>query len=394
MPGVALPAGARSLSFGATGPVGDLDLSAFIRQPDGRDVATPLTLDGANLVADLDSPLPAGSVLFAITLTENNFANTRRQHRVGEGGNDAEALVGHVELSGVDFTGWSSDAGDAGKVIAGPGRIAVDYALTGNRIVLRPATPAPLPLPVFTDPGTAAAASGGLLTLDLGGGADVTARVVGVLPRFPTVGPSFVVASARGLADALDADAPGTGSVDELWLRSSDPAAVTRALAAAPFDQVAVDARQDRVDRLAGDPVAHGATGLLTGSAVLAFVVALLALVLLVVAERRDEAAQLYAWESDGVTPRTLRRSLLLRAVAVVVIAVPGGVIIGLLLSRLSTALVRLTAVGTDPVPPLALAVSAQWSVLAVAAGVAAGLAVCAAVAAAALREPLPSRPE
>jgi hypothetical protein len=215
-----------------------------------------------------------------------------------------------------------------------------------------------------------------------------------VLPRFPTVGSSFVVASARGLADALDADAPGTGSVDELWLRSADPQGLRAALGAAPFDQVAVDARQARVDRLAGDPVARGATGLLTGSAVLAFVVALLALVLLVVAERRDEAAQLYAWESDGVTPRTLRRSLLLRAVAVVVVAVPGGVLIGLLLSRLSTALVRLTAVGTDPVPPLALAVSAQWSVLAVAAGIAAGLVVCAAVAAAALREPLPPRPE
>jgi hypothetical protein len=56
--------------------------------------------------------------------------------------------------------------------------------------------------------------------------------------------------------------------------------------------------------------------------------------------------------------------------------------------------MVRLTAVGTDPVPPLALAVSAQWSVVAVAAGVAAGRAVCAGVAAAALREPLPSRPE
>jgi hypothetical protein len=394
MPGIALPAGARSLAFGATGPVGDLDLSAFIRQPDGRDVATPLTLAGARLVADLDAPLPAGSVLFAITLTENNFANTRRQHRVGEGGNDAEALVGHVELSGVDFTGWTGDAGATGKVSAGPDRIAVDYELTGNRIVLRPATPAPVPLPVFTDPGTAAAASGGLLTLGLGGSADVTARIVGVLPRFPTVGSSFVVASARGLADALDADAPGTGSVDELWLRSADPQGLRAALGAAPFDQVAVDARQARVDRLAGDPVARGATGLLTGSAVLAFVVALLALVLLVVAERRDEAAQLYAWESDGVTPRTLRRSLLLRAVAVVVVAVPGGVLIGLLLSRLSTALVRLTAVGTDPVPPLALAVSAQWSVLAVAAGIAAGLVVCAAVAAAALREPLPPRPE
>ena len=33
----------------------------------------------------------------------------------------------------------------------------------------------------------------------------------------------------------------------------------------------------------------------------------MLAVVLLVLAERRDEAAELYAWESDGVAPRTLR---------------------------------------------------------------------------------------
>ena len=132
-----------------------------------------------------------------------------------------------------------------------------------------------------------------------------------------------------------------------------------------------MDARQARADRLAGDPVARGATGLLTGSAVLAFVVALLALVLLVVAERRDEAAQLYAWESDGVRARgpcagrcSCGRSRWSWS------AVPGGVLIGLLLSRLTTALVRLTAVGTDPVPPLALAVSALWSVLAVAVGI------------------------
>jgi hypothetical protein len=390
--GIPLPAGTRSLAFGATGPVGDLDLSAFIRQMDGRDVATPLTLDGSRVVADLDAPLPAGSVLFALTLTENSFANTRRQHRIGEEGNDVQALTGHIELSGVDFSGWQ---GDAGSVSAGTDRIAVDYQLTGNRIVLRPADATPgVPVPVFADPGTAAAASGGLLTLGLGGDAAVSARVVGVLPRFPTVGPSFVVADAGALADALDAYAPGTGSVEELWLSAGDPARLRAALAAAPFDQITVDARQDRADRLAGDPVARGAAGLLTASAALAFLVALLALVLLVVAERRDEAAQLYAWESDGVAPRTLRRSLLLRAVAIVVVAVPGGVAIGLVLSRLSTALVRLTAVGTDPVPPLELAVSAQWSVIAVAAGIGAGLVVCAAVASAALREPLPRRPE
>ena len=87
-------------------------------------------------------PLPAGSVLFAITLTENNFANTRRQHRIGEGGNDAEALVGHVELpTGV---GLHRVVGRRRRTVsAGPDRLAVDYQLTGNRVVLRPAGPPP-----------------------------------------------------------------------------------------------------------------------------------------------------------------------------------------------------------------------------------------------------------
>jgi hypothetical protein len=393
--GVPLPAGSSSVAFGATGPVADLDMSVFVRRPDGRDVAAALTANGDRLVADLGAPLPSGSVLFAITLAENSFANTRRQHRTGEGGNEAAALVDHIELSGVDFSGWRADTeqGDVARIAASSDRIAVDYQLSGNRVVLRRDAPS-VPLPVFADPATAAAAHDGVLSLDLGGSA-VSATVVGTLPRFPTAGASFVVAAAGSLADALDTVAPGTGSVEELWLRATgDPASLRAALSAAPFDQVLVDPRQDRIDRLTGDPVAQGAAGQLSASAVLAFVVALLALVLLVVAERRDEAAQLYAWESDGVAPRTLRRSLLLRAIAVVVVAVPGGVLIGLLLSRLSTALVRLTAVGTEPVPPLVLAVSAGWSIAAVAAGIGASLAVCAGVAAAALRERLPPRPE
>jgi ABC-type antimicrobial peptide transport system permease subunit len=116
--------------------------------------------------------------------------------------------------------------------------------------------------------------------------------------------------------------------------------------------------------------------------------------VLLVVAERRDESAQLYAWESDGVAPRTLRLTLFLRALAVTVVGVPGGILLGLLLSRITTALVLVTAVGATPVPPLVLAVTPLWTVTALVAGIAVGLGVCGALAAAALREPLPRRPE
>ena len=52
------------------------------------------------------------------------------------------------------------------------------------------------------------------------------------------------------------------------------------------------------------------------------------------------------------------------------------------------------TAVGATPVPPLVLAVTPLWTVMALVAGIAVGLGVCGALAAAALREPLPRRPE
>jgi hypothetical protein len=399
LPGVALPAGTRDLAFTATGPVSDLDLSAWVRLPDGRDAGVPLTLAGAGLTGQLPAAVPAGSVLFAITVTENEFANTRRQHRAGEGTNEVEALTGQITLAGVDFTGWGAAGGDTATgatVTAGPTGLTLAYQLTGNKVVLRAGNDVPEPaLPVYVDPTTAAAAAGGALSLQATGSSPIPAQIAGVLPRFPSTDALFVVTDVEAVADALDRREPGTGAVSELWLSAtSSPAALGRALTVAPFDLLAVDLRQSRVDRLAGDPVAQGATGLLRDSAVLAFVVALVALVLLVLAERRDDSASLYAWESDGVAPAALRRSLFLRAVAVVVVGVPGGVLIGLALSRITAALVRLTATGADPVPPLALEISPLWTVELVGAGVVAGLVVCGLVCAASLRERLPRRPE
>src|SRR5439155_9472360 len=133
----------------------------------------------------------------------------------------------------------------------------------------------------------------------------------------------------------------------------------------------------------------RGAADLLASSALLASLVATVAVVLLVVAERCDEAAELYAWESDGVAPATLRWSLFVRAAAVVAGAVPGGLAVGLLLCAITTAVVTVTAAGTAPVPPLALTVGVGWLAAVVAAGVVLGLAASGAVAAASLREPL-----
>jgi hypothetical protein len=229
--------------------------------------------------------------------------------------------------------------------------------------------------------------------LSIGTGPAIAARIVGVLPRFPTARASFVVTNARLLADALDAREPGTGGVAEVWLAATSPG-LAQALSVAPFDLLRVDLRQSREDRLIADPLAQGAADLLTGSALMALLVAVVALILLVVAERRESAAQMYAWESDGVSPATLRWTLFLAAVAVVAVAVPGGVLIGAVLSRITTTLVRVTAVGTDPVPPLALAISPLWTVAAVGGGMVVGLAACAVLAASSLRQRLPRRPE
>jgi hypothetical protein len=400
-PGVALAAGTTVLAVPAQGNLSDVDITAWARLPDGRDLPASLTPsppppgtepDGpyaGTLTGAFATPLPAGARLFALAVTETAFAGTRRAHHEGEGDTALPALRGSVTLGEITPGGWRDWGSDTATVTAAD-TLTVAYSLSGDEAVARAgAASTPTRLSVYADPVTAAAATDGTLTVQVNAGAPVTAVVVGVLPRFPATGSRFLVADARALADALDARDPGTGSVRELWL-AGDPAP----LHAAPFDLLRVDARSAVRERLAGDPLARGATGLLGTSALLAFLVAQLALVLLVVAERRDESAQLYAWESDGVAPRTLRRSLFLRAVAVVAVGVPGGLAIGLLLSRLTTALVRVTAAGATPVPPLALAITPLWTLVALAGGVGLGLLVCAVLAAASLRERLPRRPE
>ncbi len=405
--GPVVPANARTIAFDATGDTDRATVTAWLRTGDGRDIGLDLQPQAGRLTAALPPGLPAPTRLFALALAEPFDYATRHQHHVGEGGTDVAVLSGTVTL-GVprfpDGPGWIPAGGDTwagwgstgAQVTATAQRLAIAFQFTGARVVVRPMTADAAPIPVLADPVTAATAAGGVLQLVVGGDRPVAARVVRVVPRFPTAGARFVVADVRALAGALDAIEPGTGSVSELWLWAPDGSAgqLARSLAAPPFDRLAVDLRQARQQQLSGDPVARGAASLLTVSALVAVLVAMLAVVLLVVAERRDESAELYAWESDGVSPRTLRISLFSRAAAVVAGAVPAGLLVGLGLSRVTAALVQVTAVGTAPVPPLRLATGPGWVAGVLALGVVAGLAVAAGVAGTALRERLPRRPE
>ena len=124
--------------------------------------------------------------------------------------------------------------------------------------------------------------------------------------------------------------------------------ALTVALSGKPYNEATVAQRAAIAHQLAGDPVSRGSSLLLALAAGLALLVAAVAVVLLVSGDRRDDAGELHAWESDGVRPATLRRMLLIRALSVVAVGIPIGLAAGLLLAHVGANVVAVDASGAD----------------------------------------------
>ena len=402
-----LPAG-RVLRIPYAGSLRGLDVIGLVRDEQG--VGTPLVLTqtgaspgtGGVLVGSL--PQGRGTLaLAALTIRENTAQETLRQHHIGESGDDLPAVTGTVAFAPptVDgqpvaqpYAGWSSPEG---SVTTGPAGVRVRYQIAGDVTVLRVISPSDArPVPAIVDRVTAAAAHGGVLQLQLGQLARIRVKVVATGSRFPTTTDRFAVVDRVALARTLDDASPGTGTAGEVWVTApaSSAAHVGAELKAAPFDRLATSLRADRVDALRTDPVAVGAGLLLLVAAGLGLLVAVVAVVLLVVAERREAAGELYALEADGMPPRDGRRLLLLRAVAVVVVGVPAGLVAGALLTRWVARLVAVTAGGTTPVPPLRLALGPAALTVELAGALLLALLAAALVASRSLREPLPVRPE
>jgi len=423
-PGLLLPPGAQ-LRIATTGAAVTLAVTAFVRSDDGRERSVELAVDRppsgpAGLVGALPELRRAdGSAamlaLVALSLHQPLDAADRRQHRIGEGSNAAASpsgtiLLGSVEVDGIaarrpaggagPWQGWAPGAGaGSGLVVAADGGSArVDYRIDTGSLVLqgRPDGPgSATALPVLTDPQTAdqAAASGGVLTLDLDA-SPVLVRVVGRLDHFPTTAGRFAVADREAVARLADIGTPGTGQATQLWLAAapSGAGALAAALAGPAFQGVEVTRRAQVEAGLRADPVARAASGLLAVGAGLVLLVAGASLVLLVVTERSDDAASTYAWEADGVAPSTLRAALWWRAIAVAAPAVPAGVAVGALLSQATARLVAVTATATAAVPALVPGLGIGAGVLVVLVALGAALGVAGLVASRSLREALPTR--
>lgn len=402
-----LPPAARRIRLPATGVTADVSVTLWLRAADGRQQAVPLAASPGLLSAALPD-LGSGPVsVVAVTAGESTDYATHHQHAIGEGSTDQPVLATALTLgapavdtaAGVgapgawSWTGWGSAQGAA--TATGP-LLRVPLRLQNSVLVAVPGfASSPAPLPIAADPGTAALGRAGRLTLRVGN-QSVPAVVVAVLPRLPAAGTSFILADRAALAGAFDRLAPSAANPSQLWIEPAPHrAAELRALLARPpYDRLTVTDRAVVAADLLADPVGQGSSRLLLVVDVLALAAAALALVLFTVGERRDGAGELYAWESDGLAPATLRRVLSWRSVTVIGIAVPVGVAGGLALARAGVGLVAVDAAGATPVPPLALSSGSWWTVAVLLVGLGGAAVTALAVVSRTLREPLPARPE
>ncbi|HEY7010284.1 MAG TPA: ABC transporter permease, partial [Jatrophihabitantaceae bacterium] len=378
--GPVLPAGTKWLSLRASSQGLAVGVTADLRDPRGAIRQVAFGAAGAG-VASLRASVPRGRwELEALELNEPTGLAITNGHQNGENPAAATQSSARVALgpllalqaSGrslmhVPVGAWRGVGAATTNAPGGGGTVAmISFATSGTPGVLRPAQPTDTkPVPVLADRQTAASAGPGgriALTVD---GLPVTARVVGVLNRFPTL-PSgsagFVIADETTLAAALDAQLPGQGRADELWISTRDPARLRAALESGALTQLDSSFRADIDRQLQDAPVAHGVLGTLIAATALSVLLAVAGFVTTLLGGTRDERVE-SDLDEQGVSPHGIRAELRVRLALVSVLGVIAGLGIAALLTRLAVASVRAAGTVANPRPPVVTVV--PWAALA-----------------------------
>lgn len=367
-PGPVLPASARWLRVYVRSPKLDLTVTADLRDGDGRIRMLPLgtTAPGRDL---LQARIPPGrweleafeldeSAGLAATnghqQAENPAPNTQFSAPLTVGPIVADDARHHVVMD-KPITTWVGVGAASAGPSRGAGAAGLAFQTTGAPGVVRPVQPSDhRALPMLADPETAASAGAGGrigLTVD---GLPVQARVVGVLRRYPTVGPGtagVIVADQRALSDALDAQLPGQGRPDEIWVSSSHLRGLRLALGQGPLAQLSAAFRSDIEHGLVSQPLASGILGTLLAAGALAAALAVVGMLLVVSGPLRDRRIEADL-EGQGMGPSGQRRELRLRLTFAALLGIWPGLAIAALLDRLATSTVGAAEIGT-PHPPL-----------------------------------------
>ena len=376
--GMPLPAGARTASVAVhlRGVAVRFDL--VVRGADGRTAGLFLGEKGPGTWR-LEARLPATArqvVGLEISLAAaEQLGFTHRE----SGAEESAPEAGTAELeplraavaggAGVTLTDWRGFVTRGGLRQHMGRKFELSYAFTeGQTMLLRLPQPTDSrPLRVIASPDVARSAGpGGSLILDFQD-VRVPARVVAVAGRFPAAQEQeegFVIAEEKGLATALDADAPGTGTPGELWLAapSGTIGTVAAALRRPPFDALVVSSQRALRQSLSSDPLARGISLSLAAAAIVALTLAVAGFWIAILSELRDERGDLFDLEAQGISPAILRRQFRVRAAGLLVAGVVGGCVLGIFLSRLVVSVVHVTGTTAPAEPPLRL--DAPWALI------------------------------
>lgn len=370
-PGPVLPGSAQWVELSVRSPDMDIVVTLDLRNPQG--IVRRLALGTTGLRRrTLRAQVPPGRwEVEAIELSELSGTAITNGHQNGENPAPATQFSARLTLGPLlvsnardrlltrqSLGAWRGvgAASQPSGPVGGTGlATAVVFQSTGWPGVVRPPQPSDLrALPILANPATAAAAGprGRIgLTVD---GVPVQARVVGVLRRFPSLGggaSGFVVADQALLSGALDAQLPGQGLPDELWIAAHRTRALRAALRSEPLAQLSAAYRSSIERGLRSDPVASGVTRTLLASGAVATLLALLGVLLVLVGPLRTPRIQADL-EAQGIGPSGLRRELRARFGLACLLGIWTGLVLALLLDRLTVAAVGAYESGSSR-PPL-----------------------------------------
>jgi hypothetical protein len=149
------------------------------------------------------------------------------------------------------------------------------------------------------------------------------------------------------------------------------------ALRTGPLADLQVTSRAALESRLRSDPLSRFTLALFGIAALVAALLAVAATNLATAADAGEQAPLHRALAAEGVAPRALARMVRTTAIAIVVAAMIVGIAGSLLLLRVVTRVIAVTANATVPNPPLLAAIASGDLVLAVVALLAGCVAVC-----------------
>jgi hypothetical protein len=364
--GIRLPADAKQLALPLRARGDELAVRAIVVTSDGTARGVSLGTTTASRLAGAIPPDARGGLLVSFTF---DLTGTGLHGVPNAGINAAPVARGTITLGrprvdgrplALPFAAWTGTGG-----ITAEGRTLRYLVTTDNVARFRARQPTDgRSVAVVVSPDLAAAAGpGGILPLNVGKGT-IVGRVVGTLRRMPTIDGDVVLADGSTVATALDADAPGGGATNEIWLEApkSSESRFESALRRPQFAALAATFRRDLLEELRSEPLARGTLITLAGAALAALVLALVGLLLGVLSDLHEERGELFDLEAQGAAPGTLRGHLRLRSMLVAVFGILGGLATGAVLAALIVALVTLTASAGSAEPPLVLGF--DWPVL------------------------------